>query len=222
MVDLAAVLGAAREPGRADAAVDRVRVVELVDGRAHRPCRRAARTRGLRPAAGERLAPAAGAHCRGSARNQIEISSPATYIPNKIYEFKLISDISQIMTYITLSVYHNLSLILSNITIDSVREGLKTEFRYLKDMGINLLFKNDTIEICKKPTLSKLDIEVTSIGIYSDHQPLFAIMLLEAENNSTIKELVWKLRFSYATQLKKLGLLLEVDENQLMIYPSSS
>ncbi|MBV9575138.1 MAG: hypothetical protein JO149_00770, partial [Gammaproteobacteria bacterium] len=105
-------------------------------------------------------------------KNFVEISPPKEKAKQVAYH--LMSDISQIMTYITLSVYCKTPLTLTHITTAQVKAGLKAEFNYFKKMGIHLNFTNNTISIAKVKNISALNIEVTSIGIYSDHQPFFA------------------------------------------------
>ncbi len=148
----------------------------------------------------------------------ITIEAPAT-MPRRV-NYYLMSDISQIVTYISLSIYHAIPLTLTHITPMQVRAGLKTELDYLKKIGVRVQFTDQTLSIIPPKILFPLDIEVTSIGIYSDHQPFFALILLNAQGRSCIKEYVWKTRFSYAQELKKLGLQLHIHNDSLILIPS--
>lgn len=131
------------------------------------------------------------------------------------------SDISQIMTFITFSVYHKIPIIIYNVTTEKVKNGLAQEINYLAKMGISLEFNADSIYVNHQNDILPINIDVTSISIYSDHQPLFALMLLKANGNSTITEHVWKKRFDYAKELQKLGLKLHLDGQTLKIMPST-
>lgn len=150
--------------------------------------------------------------------NFIEIS-PAQ-MQSKQLSYNLMSDISQIMTYISLSVYHDIPLLLTNITVDKVKKGLETEISYLEKMGIKLRFMENAIKIDRIAEILPLHINVTSVGIYSDHQPFFALMFFRANGFSSIKEYVWKSRFAYAKQLLMLGFRLNLEGNTLEIIPS--
>jgi UDP-N-acetylglucosamine 1-carboxyvinyltransferase len=106
------------------------------------------------------------------------------------------------------------------ITRPEVEEGLGNELLLLDQMGVKLKFIGNQIKIVRPLKLKAININVTSIGIYSDHQPFFALMLTKADKPSLITEKVWKSRFSYAEQLAKLGMKLEVNGNCLKITPS--
>lgn len=138
----------------------------------------------------------------------------------KTIEFSVCADISEIITYITIACYHNISLKINNVESEKMKHYLFAEFHYLDKMGIFCEFNNNNIAISPPNEIKALDIEVTSLGIYSDHQPFFALLLFNAAQPSTIVERVWHSRFSYAKELKKLGVECEVLENSLKIYPS--
>lgn len=143
--------------------------------------------------------------------------------PDKIKEtdYYLVSDITEIITYIGLAVYTDNALMLNNITVDRVKEGLSPELEYLKKMNINLIWGNDHLYIPKNQYVKSVDIEVTSIGIYSDSHPFFTLMLLRGDNGSKITEYVWHNRFLYVDELNKLGLKLEKYGNTVLINPGS-
>lgn len=131
----------------------------------------------------------------------------------------LISDVTEIITYISCSVYMKHPMTLNNITVDRVKKALKPELDYLNKMNIKLEWDRESLFIPYADQVKSIDIDVTSIGIYSDSQPFFTLMLLRGEKNSRITEHVWHNRFGYAEELKKLGLNLEVFENSVYIKP---
>jgi UDP-N-acetylglucosamine 1-carboxyvinyltransferase len=47
-------------------------------------------------------------------------------------------------------------------------------------------------------------------------------MLTKAKGKSVIREHVWKTRFSYASELKKIGFNFEIGEGELIILPSTA
>ncbi len=140
------------------------------------------------------------------------ISSPAP--------FRLCADVSQIMTYIALSVHHKIKLIMENVDWDIDSIGLKHELTILNNMGITLYGNGSQLTVSSPVLLSKQHIIVTSESIYSDHQPLFALMLTQANGISKIEEHVWKKRFAYATELNRLGFKMHEKNNELIIEPS--
>jgi UDP-N-acetylglucosamine 1-carboxyvinyltransferase len=154
--------------------------------------------------------------------NFIEISSePIDKAIEKTHlKYDLMSDVSQIMTYISLSVYCNTPLFLTNVTVDKVKKGLKAELDYLDKMGVEVSFTKNLLVVNRNTKILPININVTSFDIYSDSHPFFTLMLLCANGQSLIKEYVWKSRFSYAKQLLKLGFLLKLEGNTLKITPS--
>lgn len=132
----------------------------------------------------------------------------------------LLSDISEIMTYVAVAGVHRTELVLTGISTAKVKRGLAPELAILREIGVELELGDDWIRIPVVDQIEPAHIEVTSVGIYSDHQPFFALLLLGARGPSTIRELVWKDRFQYTTELRKLGYNLEVDQNCLRIVPS--
>ncbi len=134
--------------------------------------------------------------------------------------YHLMSCISEIMTYIAFSIHTGVPITLTNITVDRVKEGLKAELELMERMGIALVWGNGTLSISPVSHIRNLDIEVTSTGIFSDHQPFFALMLTHAKEPSTIRERVWKDRFSYVEGLNLLGAHIQRERNAITIFPS--
>lgn len=150
--------------------------------------------------------------------NSIHVTPPNAFKEATHY---LISDITEIMTYISCSIYMKHALTLNNITIDRVKKALKPEIEYLNQMNINLEWEENCIRIPHVEKIKSVDIDVTSMGIYSDSHPFFSLMLLRGDRESRITEHVWHHRFNYAEQLKKLDLNLEVVQNTVYITPGN-
>ena len=135
--------------------------------------------------------------------------------------FSIMPDISEIISFISFSIYNkqNIKLIFGNH--DKVKRGLKEEFKILENMGVPFYWKKDGILIRGSSDLifQYFDITVTSSTIFSDSQPFFAILGLLGNGISRITEGIWISRFDYAKEAKKLGIPFEVDENTLLIYP---
>ncbi|HSQ97460.1 MAG TPA: hypothetical protein VLL98_01945 [Rickettsiales bacterium] len=139
----------------------------------------------------------------------------------KIINFYLTSCVSEVITYITLAVCNNISINLKVNNMEQVINGLKQEFSILKVMGVNITHNDNTITVNKiNFPLNAVNIDVTDTTIQSDHHPFFALMLLKANKKSIIREFVWKNRFSYAEELKKIGADFLIVDNILTINPS--
>ncbi|MEM9546933.1 MAG: hypothetical protein AAGA77_13215 [Bacteroidota bacterium] len=123
----------------------------------------------------------------------------------KLKTHDLLDDISTIMTYITTALYNEISIKIRLRQPQKVQKGLKAEMEVFRKMGVKLIWNDNLLIIPKNQEIKSTNIEVTSMSIYSDHQPFFALLLTKANDKSSITEYVWKKRFSYARELNKLS-----------------
>ncbi|PID38059.1 MAG: hypothetical protein CSA65_08970 [Proteobacteria bacterium] len=72
-------------------------------------------------------------------------------------------------------------------------------------MGVEFHWTPTSVQATAPPRLRAIDIEVTSVGIYSDHQPLFALLFTRADGPGRIRERVWATRFDYVDELQAFG-----------------
>ena len=154
--------------------------------------------------------------------NETRIRLRAKRITRQSLRFSLLADVSQIMTAITLAVYCDIDVTIKPIEVSKVKLGLYHEFAILKAMNVKLIFADDYIRVPKQHSLHCCDINVSSTGIYSDHQPLFALLLTMANAPSVIREYVWKQRFSYVSELEKMGLCFDLNDSEITILPSQT
>ncbi|MGF6813115.1 UDP-N-acetylglucosamine 1-carboxyvinyltransferase [Paraburkholderia sp. Clong3] len=133
----------------------------------------------------------------------------------------VVSCVSEVMTYVALAQHCRLPLTLTGLTGARLRNGLAAELALLDVMGVRLDWSEDTLVIHPVERLHSCDIDVTSVGIYSDHQPFFALMLLRGDRPARIREFVWKARFSYASELCRLGARIVEEGRSVTILPSS-
>jgi UDP-N-acetylglucosamine 1-carboxyvinyltransferase len=131
----------------------------------------------------------------------------------------LVSDVVEVITYIACAVYNRFPLVVENVTVSRIREALRPEIEYLTRMGIDLIWGNNFVKIPVPEKIFGVDIEVTSIGMYSDSHPFFTLMLLGGDEISNIKEYVWKGRFDYARQLSEMGARLIIQDRTVKIIP---
>jgi UDP-N-acetylglucosamine 1-carboxyvinyltransferase len=164
------------------------------------------------------FARACGMNVRASER-EIVIDTRARQDPRSL-TYRVISDLSEVMTYVCASVVHHIPIALTGLVPEKVQAGLREELRILARMGVGLSWGASTLHVRPPTTVQSVDIEVTSVGIYSDHQPFFALMLLGGDRPATIREHVWTNRFDYARELGHLGARIEFGQAAITLFPS--
>lgn len=137
-------------------------------------------------------------------------------------DFYLTDCVSEVMTYITCAVINKKELFIKVRNFEQVKKGLKAEFNLLEMMGVKLIDASGYIHVIPPGKIRSVDIYVDNQSIQSDHQPFFALMLLDGDRISYIVDDVWTERFSYALELQKLGYKLHIESNKLTITPSKA
>ncbi|WP_282677376.1 hypothetical protein [Serratia marcescens] len=132
----------------------------------------------------------------------------------------LLSDLSEIITYLTLSALSGTKIILHCRNLDRVVKGLQAELNLFSRIGVCIHYNGNTIYAETPHPLRANDVVVKSMGIYSDHQPFFALLLCYANGNSSMEEKVWKNRFSYIHELNKMGTNIAVCDSKITINPT--
>ncbi|MFE3738129.1 hypothetical protein [Streptomyces sp. NPDC059134] len=132
------------------------------------------------------------------------------------------SDLLEVITFITASVLLDQELTLRLTHAEVVRDGLAPELRHLARIGVPLRWDGDLLRI--RPAVGPLApdrVVAASHLVYSDAQPLFALLLLAASAPSTLVETVWSGRFGYVDGLRSMGALLAVHGQELRIRPGA-
>ncbi|MEV6423571.1 hypothetical protein [Streptomyces sp. NPDC051662] len=130
------------------------------------------------------------------------------------------SDLLEVVTFVTASVLLDQELTLRLTRPDVVQDGLAPELLHLERIGVPLRWDRDMLHI--RPAVGPLTpdrVVAASHLIYSDAQPLFALLLLAASAPSTLVETVWSGRFGYVDGLRSMGARLTVHEQELRIHP---
>lgn len=130
---------------------------------------------------------------------------------------EIISDPSEIVTYACLAAYHEVDLVLDNVSIDRTVPILAPEFGVLEDMGVSISVDRHALVVSPQRDLRAVDIEVTPRGVCTDHHPLFISLMSKADGTSTLVDKVWPERFLYARQLDKIGLDLVRENNRITV-----
>ena len=94
---------------------------------------------------------------------------------------------------------------------DAGKSDLSSFIEKMKEIGAGVERKTDGIRFFYKGEIKASDIE-TSIypGFMTDWQAPWAVLMTQAKGDSTIHERVYESRFSYVTQLRKMGAKIEL------------
>ena len=138
----------------------------------------------------------------------------------EVCSYDLMSCVTEVMTYIALSVHLGIRITLTDLTSCRVKQGIKAELSLLEEMGLQLDWSEAALAIEPVPRVQSLTLEVTSTGIFSDHHPFFTLMLLRGRSPSTIRERVWRERFDYVDGLKCMGANIDRVADTIRIFPS--
>ncbi|MBD1227868.1 hypothetical protein [Xenorhabdus griffiniae] len=114
-------------------------------------------------------------------------------------------DLIEVMTYLTLSAYCNAPISITGVSQDAIETGLSAEIICLEKLGYQLQWEENTLTITQVSPASRLNIQVTSHGIFSDSQPFMALLLMASQLGGSITEQVWVKRFQYIEELEKMG-----------------
>lgn len=149
--------------------------------------------------------------------SHIRITKSGPAVP---VEMHITPDLSEIMTYLTLSVLTGQPITLSAEGMVRAFDGLAAEREILARMGIALTLSGDSLTARATGAIRSVDIDVTSVGIYSDHQPFFALLLTRGDRPATIREFVWRTRFDYVEALEAFGARVEPVDRGIRVHPS--
>ncbi|MFE6685217.1 hypothetical protein ACFVFQ_01955 [Streptomyces sp. NPDC057743] len=130
------------------------------------------------------------------------------------------SDLMEVITFITAGVLLDRGLTLRLSRPDVVQAGLAPELRHLRHIGVPLDWNGDLLHV--RPATGPLApdrVIAASHLVYSDAQPLFALLLLAASAPSVLIETVWSGRFGYVDGLRSMGAQLSVTGQELRIHP---
>ncbi len=133
--------------------------------------------------------------------------------------YSLISDVTEIITFIACAVYLRSSILLTNISVGPVRHALRPELEVLEAMGVQVIWGHDWMRVIPPECLKTLDVVATSRDLNTDSHPFFTLMLLTADRPGTVTDYVWRHRFAYVDHLNRLGASLRVDGRTVYVTP---
>jgi UDP-N-acetylglucosamine enolpyruvyl transferase len=130
----------------------------------------------------------------------------------------LIPDLIEIVTWICAgAVLADRPMTLRAQRLCDAQTALAPELHVLRQMGVRLDWAADSCLVHPSASFDPVDITVSSPGVYSDSQPLIAILAAHATGKSTITETVWVDRFRYAEGFAALGFEVEVISPRLTL-----
>jgi UDP-N-acetylglucosamine enolpyruvyl transferase len=95
--------------------------------------------------------------------------------------------------------------------------SLAPERRVLDALGVRIDWTDESCIVHPARELSPVDVVAASHGVFSDCQPLLALVASRARGHSTIVDTVWTGRFTYAAGFAALGIDVDVHEPRLDI-----
>ena len=140
-------------------------------------------------------------------------------VPNKNVSHQVISDPSEIITYMSIAGFHDIQLCLTNITLDRTLPILKPELDLLHKIGVSHTVEHPNILVKSTKKMKAQSIAISVAGVCTDHHPLLIPLLLKAQGKSDITENVWHDRFNYIAEANKFGLNLKQNNNSIIIDP---
>jgi len=134
---------------------------------------------------------------------------------------RLLSDLVEVVTFVAAAVHLRCELELRLDQSEAVRAGLAPELARLAAMGIPLIWTDDgQLRVQPPERLTPTQVIAASHLVYSDAQPLFALMLLNATGSGMLIETVWDNRFGYVEGLRTMGADLCQQGRNLRVAPS--
>lgn len=125
---------------------------------------------------------------------------------NRPVRHTLLSDLIEIVTWICAgALLADAPLRVRGTRLASACAALQPELDAMDRIGIRMDIGRDELAVHPVESLCGNDIVVTSVGIFSDSQPFFALLSCHADATSTITETVWSHRFGYLPGLRTLG-----------------
>lgn len=123
--------------------------------------------------------------------------------------YKIFPDMIEALTYVAFLGASGGKIELSNVNI----EHLSYSLEIFEEMGFKILRKNDTISVEAPKILNGVSVETNPYPLFpTDLHPQLAALLCFAKNGGQIKENIFKTRFAYTDELKKMGAQITVND----------
>lgn len=131
---------------------------------------------------------------------------------------ELIPDLIELVTWIAVgALLAHEPFVVTGPRMADARTALAPECAVLDALGVSLVWGYEKLVIFPATALAPVDVLVASHGVFSDSQPLLALLASRAPGRSTITETVWSHRFGYAEGLSTLGMSVQNSGTELAI-----
>jgi UDP-N-acetylglucosamine 1-carboxyvinyltransferase len=88
--------------------------------------------------------------------------------------------------------------------------------------GVDILIKENSIRVLKNSTIKNMNIVADNYPAFpTDLQQIATAALLCANSTSTVKDNIYKNRFTEVNELLKMNANIEKEDNKIIIYPST-
>lgn len=139
---------------------------------------------------------------------------------NNVDEWKIIPDRIEAVTYITLSTMLGIKCIIKNVII----KNILSEFNVLKQTGLDLVYKSDSLFINHNFILDRFN-PIYAVfepfpGLATDNKPFFTILALFSSRKSILIDNVFSGRSNYTAELVKLGCKIVCKDKIIKVYSS--
>jgi len=101
--------------------------------------------------------------------------------------------------------------------MSDARLALAPELDTLDAMGVRTEWHGSTCVVHPARGLRPVDVLAASHGVFSDSQPLLALLAALAPGRSSVRDTVWTSRFTYATGFAGLGMDVQVDGPRMRV-----
>lgn len=122
-------------------------------------------------------------------------------------EYRIMPDRNEVVTYAVAAIATG-----GDIRVKGTqKQHLTAFFKALEDAGAGFEdMGNETVRFYKRGPLQKTDVTTSQHpGFMTDWQAPWAVLMTQAQGSSTIHETVFESRFSYVSELKKMGAHIE-------------
>lgn len=133
--------------------------------------------------------------------------------------YKVMSDRIEAGSYLFLAA----SAKQSNVLIKNVNVNhLKEVIRLISLSGVDLLIKENTIRVLKNSSLKNMNIVADNYPAFpTDLQQIATACLLFGDSISTVKDNIYKNRFTEVNELLKMKANINKEDNEIIIYPTN-
>jgi UDP-N-acetylglucosamine 1-carboxyvinyltransferase len=110
------------------------------------------------------------------------------------------------------------NVLINNINVNHLKEVIKM----ITLSGVDILIKENSIRVLKNSTIKNMNIVADNYPAFpTDLQQIATAALLCANSTSTVKDNIYKNRFTEVNELLKMNANIEKEDNKIIIYPST-